>query len=177
MKPQKPGLQLVLPGTVDVDLPSQTPSEHSALLPKPLLAHSSVREITQRRAEGGEDGADSEDEAAISRRPCRHHLQHRALMIFCAFVLLTDMSTHLQDRPQFALVQLAICRDHYRRYDPAVVGPPPAALVHEKLCRADEVQVAIADLRAQWTVVERLVRMLHFLGRLFLLPELLCDLV
>lgn len=83
---------------------------------------------------------------------------HSVLLVLYAIALISDLAGSLQNRPEFNVVQLAICRDYYRSHDPGVIGPAPFRYVDEALCRVDEVQVAVADLRARWSVIERVVR-------------------
>lgn len=149
MKFQQAGTQTVPPEAVDPDLLLEAQDEYSPLLPK-SLPRASVR--NKRQEDEPEEAAAAQPQS--SNGPHYHHI----LLVLCTMALLGDLSTSLQNRPEFALIQLAICRDHYRAHDPSVVGPPPGALVDEALCRVDEVQVAVANLRAQLSVVERVVR-------------------
>lgn len=106
--------------------------------------------------EWSDSDSDTSDRPEITETHS-HRTPHFVLLVLFAIALISDLAGSLQNRPEFIIVQLAICRDYYRSHDPGVVGPP-YRYVDEGLCRIDEVQVAVADLRAKWSVVERVVR-------------------
>lgn len=127
-------------------------SEDSSLLPKSPLQTTQEDDVPDDPEEAV--GADRSHEQA-SRRSWYQRRRYQALLALYGLALVSDLSKAVQDRPEFALVQLAVCRDYYlrARTDDDVYIP-----VDETMCRSDEVQVAVAELRARWSVIERVVR-------------------
>lgn len=140
----------------------ETENEDSLLLPKSSLERTQEDDASddpEEAAAAAAAAAEAADPPDAKRSRWRLRRHHQALLALCGMSLVADLSKGLQDRPEFALVQLAICRDHYyvrARTDGSSVWLPGA--VDEQRCQADEVQVAVAELRARWSVIERVVR-------------------
>lgn len=50
--------------------------------------------------------------------------------------------------PEVRLLEIAVCREFYRKHDPSVIGPPPFSFVDESLCKNEEIQSKLAQLRS-----------------------------
>ncbi|GAM86191.1 hypothetical protein ANO11243_042030 [Dothideomycetidae sp. 11243] len=88
----------------------------------------------------------SSDEAAVPGRSTRTWLYPviLVLLMFCV----ADVGGTLANVPEIRLLEMAICRDFYRKHDPSVIGPPPLSYVDEKLCKSHDLQARLAYTRA-----------------------------
>ncbi|KAF2085398.1 hypothetical protein K490DRAFT_20326, partial [Saccharata proteae CBS 121410] len=80
-----------------------------------------------------------------------HSWQYAAL-IAGALSLLVDLEAGLVAAPEVRLLEMAVCRDWYRKREPDIIGPPPWSYVPEALCKGDGIQVELAWVRA-WKAV------------------------
>jgi hypothetical protein len=89
----------------------------------------------------------SEDDAQ-SRKAATSPLYPFAIICIFALSFFADVGGSLVDTPEVRLLEMAVCRDYYRKHDPSVIGEPPLSYVDEKLCKVNEIQSDLAYIRA-----------------------------
>ncbi|KAF9879489.1 major facilitator superfamily transporter [Colletotrichum karsti] len=87
----------------------------------------------------------SEPDEAVQQK---HPLFPNALIVILIIVLVADIGGSMIGIPEIRLLEMAVCRDYYRKHDPSVIGGPPLSYVDEKLCKLKEIQTSLAYLRA-----------------------------
>ncbi len=70
------------------------------------------------------------------------------VILLVLFSIVADFGGSLVDTPEVRLLEMAVCRDYYRKNNPGVIGPPPLSYVPEKDCKIKEIQRDLAYLRA-----------------------------
>jgi hypothetical protein len=84
---------------------------------------------------------------APSRREIRQH-RFRLLLAMClAFSLVAALGNVMLEIASVRLLEMSICRDHYRVHKPKLIGPPPLNYVEEYLCKIKDIETKLLDLR------------------------------
>ncbi|KAG8533886.1 uncharacterized protein KY384_001627, partial [Bacidia gigantensis] len=71
----------------------------------------------------------------------------RTIVLCTLLILIADIGGSMLVAPDVRVLELSLCRQYYKRHDPTVIGPPPFALVEERLCKIADIQGPLAELR------------------------------
>jgi MFS family permease len=81
-----------------------------------------------------------------------HVLKWRVLYLMALFAFLVDFPTFMAEAAKLRMLELGLCREHYRVADPGVIRGDGS--IPEQLCKAREVQSALARMRGFLSLVE-----------------------
>jgi hypothetical protein len=84
-------------------------------------------------------------------RALAHVATYRVLYIIGVFAFVIDISFMMGAAPVTRLLELGICREHYRVADPSVIEP--GGNVPEMLCKIGEVQARLAEVNGYITML------------------------
>jgi hypothetical protein len=94
----------------------------------------------------------AKSEASWSLRLVLDHLRtFRILYVIGVFAFVVDISFMIGAAPTTRLLELGICREHYRTADPSVIEP--GGNVPELLCKIGEVQARLAEVNGYITMI------------------------
>ncbi|KAK7517617.1 hypothetical protein IWZ03DRAFT_414464 [Phyllosticta citriasiana] len=104
-------------------------------------------EVTPLLATGAASDINSPSPSRVTLNRRAAHWPYAALL--CGLLsLVADLGDGITAAPEVRLLEMAVCRDHYRAHEPRLIGPPPLSYVPEKNCKVKDIQVELAYLRA-----------------------------
>ena len=87
----------------------------------------------------------------MSRAPTPHGDKptryFKTVALCAALNLVADLGGNMTAGPEVRLLEMAVCREFYWRHSPSVIGPPPFAFIDESLCKNQDIQSKLAQLR------------------------------
>ncbi|KAK7538922.1 hypothetical protein IWX46DRAFT_235141 [Phyllosticta citricarpa] len=113
-------------------------------VPVPL---SETDEVSPLLATGAASDINSPSPSRVTLNRRAAHWPYAALL--CGLLsLVADLGDGITAAPEVRLLEMAVCRDHYRAHEPRLIGPPPLSYVPENYCKVKDIQVELAYLRA-----------------------------
>lgn len=117
--------------------------EDGTSIDDPLLGSYSTNETPEGASSNG-----------TGERPSRTSKAYPYVVILALlFSIVADFGGSLVDTPEVRLLEMAVCRDYYRRHDLDIIGPPPLSYVPERDCKIQVVQRDLAYLRATKSIL------------------------
>ena len=98
--------------------------------------------------------APTEARSWISR--ISHHVSTWSTLYLCGLlVFLVDYPNFMGDAAKVRMLELGLCRDHYRVHDPSLIGDDGS--VPEELCKLKGVQSSLARMRGYLQMLQYLI--------------------
>lgn len=88
---------------------------------------------------------DEPEHISLSSALFAHLHKWRTLYLCGLLTFIIDFAEFMRVASSIQMLELNVCRDHYRHFDPSVIGPDGD--IASKLCKVDAVQTRLANMR------------------------------